>query len=112
MGRKSGNEGEFKAQSYFRLLRYARPYWFRLTVGIVSGILVGGSLLVSLLMIPRLVGAVEPGAGGDTAAFEAEARNVVQVLEKPELTRAEKEKAVQELLHPVSYTHLTLPTKA
>ena len=101
MGRKSGNEGEFKAQSYFRLLRYARPYWFRLTVGIVSGILVGGSLLVSLLMIPRLVGAVEPGAGGDTAAFEAEARNVVQVLEKPELTRAEKEKAVQELLHPV-----------
>ena len=42
MGRKSGNEGEFKAQSYFRLLRYARPYWFRLTVGIVSGILVGG----------------------------------------------------------------------
>lgn len=63
MGRKSGNEGEFKAQSYFRLLRYARPYWFRLTVGIVSGILVGGSLLVSLLMIPRLVGAVERAPG-------------------------------------------------
>ena len=102
MGRRSGNEGEFKAQSYFRLLKYARPYWFRLTVGIVSGILVGGSLLVSLLMVPRLVGAVEHGTGsGEAAKFEEEAQNVVKILEQPGLTREEREKAVQELLHPV-----------
>ena len=37
MGQNSENEREFKAQSYFRLLKYARPYWFRLTVGIVAG---------------------------------------------------------------------------
>ena len=102
MGRRSGNEGEFKAQSYFRLLKYARPYWFRLSVGIISGILVGGSLLVSLLMVPRLVGAVEHGTGsGEAAQFEKEAQDVVKILEQPGLTREEREKAVQDLLHPV-----------
>ena len=37
MGRTSENERDFKAQSYFRLLRYARPYWLRLTIGILAG---------------------------------------------------------------------------
>lgn len=60
MGQNSENEREFKAQSYFRLLKYARPYWFRLTVGIVAGMLVGGSLFVSLMLIPQLVGVVDP----------------------------------------------------
>ena len=36
MGRVSENERDFKAQSYFRLLRYARPYWLRLTIGILA----------------------------------------------------------------------------
>ncbi|MDR0931429.1 MAG: ABC transporter ATP-binding protein/permease [Victivallales bacterium] len=101
MGRTSGNEKEFKAQSYFRLLSYARPYWFRLSVGIFAGILVGGSLLVSLLMIPRLIGAVEPESGVNATVFETEAQNVVKILEQPNLTTEERKKAVQELLHPV-----------
>ena len=49
------NNREFKAQSYLRLVSYARPYWKRLTVGILAGMLVGGSLFFGLMMIPRLV---------------------------------------------------------
>lgn len=49
----------FRTQSYLRLLKYARPYWWRLVIGIGSGMLVGGSLLVSLLLIPKLVGVVD-----------------------------------------------------
>jgi subfamily B ATP-binding cassette protein MsbA len=52
-------EKEFKSQSYFRLLQYVRPYWKRLTIGILSGMLVGGSLFVALMMIPQLTGVVE-----------------------------------------------------
>ena len=100
MGRRDGNEGEFRAQSYFRLLKYARPYWFRLTVGIVFGILVGGSLFVSLMMIPRLVGVVDPTADKSSATYRIEAEHVTSVLDKPGLTREEKEQAIQEILHP------------
>ncbi len=69
MGRRSENEGEFKRQSYLRLVRYARPYWFRLGIGIVAGMVVGGSLLVSLLLIPQLIGVVDPTAA-DSAGKE------------------------------------------
>ena len=53
-------EHPFNLSQYLRLLRYARPYWFRLTVGIVSGMLVGGSLFFSLMMIPQMVGIIDP----------------------------------------------------
>ncbi len=98
MGRRSKNEGEFKAQSYFRLLKYAKPYWLRLTVGIVAGLLVGGSLFVTLLMIPRLVGMVEPGV--EQATNQVETQRIVVALDQPELTREQREQAVQDILHP------------
>ena len=94
MGRVSENERDFKAQSYFRLLRYARPYWLRLTIGILAGMTVGGSLFVSLLMIPQLVGVVDPaGAGSAVETKAAPSRltgEILRALEKPGLTEAEK----------------------
>ena len=95
MGRVSENERDFKAQSYFRLLRYARPYWLRLTIGILAGMTVGGSLFVSLLMIPQLVGVVDPaGAGSAVETKAAPSRltgEILRALEKPGLTEAEKQ---------------------
>ena len=43
---------------YFRLLAYVKPYWFRLSIGICAGLVVGGSLFVTLMMLPQMVGAV------------------------------------------------------
>lgn len=43
---------------YFRLLDFVKPYWFRLTVGLIAGLLVGGSLFVSLMMLPQMIGAM------------------------------------------------------
>ncbi len=57
--------------SYWRLLHYARPYWKRLTVGIVAGMLVGGSLFVTLMLIPQLVGTVDGSASTVTAKRHA-----------------------------------------
>ncbi len=54
----------FNFKVYFRLLGYAKPYWFRLSVGIISGLLVGGSLFFALMMIPQMVGVVDPATGG------------------------------------------------
>ena len=41
-----------------RLLSYTRKYWVRLTIGVVAGTLVGGSIFVTLMMIPQMVGVV------------------------------------------------------
>ena len=54
-----------KKHLFLRLLSYVKPYWFRLTIGLVAGLLVGGSLFVSLMMLPQLVGTVSvAGASG------------------------------------------------
>ncbi|MBQ9786857.1 MAG: ABC transporter ATP-binding protein [Lentisphaeria bacterium] len=46
-------------RNLLRLLSYTKRYWFRLTIGILAGMVVGGSLFVTLLMIPQLVGVVK-----------------------------------------------------
>lgn len=54
-----------KKHLFLRLLSYVKPYWFRLTIGLVAGLLVGGSLFISLMMLPQLVGTVSvAGASG------------------------------------------------
>lgn len=55
----SGGKKSSTFRTMCRLLSYTRRYWFRLTVGIVAGIIVGGSLFVTLMMIPQLVGVVK-----------------------------------------------------
>ena len=56
------NDRNFKAQSYLRLLKFTKPYWKRLTFGILCGMLVGGSLFFALLLVPQLVGLVDTGS--------------------------------------------------
>ena len=45
---------------YWRLLGYTKPYRLRLAVGILAGILVGGSLFASLRMSPAVIGLLAP----------------------------------------------------
>ena len=98
---KNGNDREFKPQSYLRLISYARPYWKRLTLGIVAGMLVGGSLLVGLLMIPQLVGVVDPGkSAGGKVSEKAVAEQVVKALASAGSSTEEKIAAVDKVLNP------------
>lgn len=85
---------------YMRLLTYTKPYWKMLTVGVVCGLLVGGSLFVALLMIPRLVDVAETNisSGNDVSAS---AIKIVQTVESdPALSPQEKYRLVEEILHP------------
>ncbi|MDD5727686.1 MAG: ABC transporter ATP-binding protein [Victivallales bacterium] len=105
MSRKRENEKAFKNQSYFRLLRYARPYWFRLTLGVVCGLLVGGSLFGSLMIVPELLNAAEQPGGRDsrTIRVSEKSRQIVDGLEDSNsgrLSREEKLKAVENILNP------------
>ena len=75
---------------YFRLLGYVKPYWFRLTIGILTGALVGGSLFVTLMMIPQMVGAVSsdpppPQVRGSVRAEDDSASHLA--AEDPQLAK-------------------------
>ncbi|MDD3885266.1 MAG: ABC transporter ATP-binding protein [Victivallaceae bacterium] len=60
---------KIKPQVFLRLLQFTKPYWLRLSIGILAGMLVGGSLFVTLLLIPGLVGVVDSGG-----AFASESK--------------------------------------
>ncbi|MBR1951990.1 MAG: ABC transporter ATP-binding protein [Lentisphaeria bacterium] len=92
---------EFKPQTYLRLISYARPYWLRLTVGIVAGMLAGGSLFFGLMMIPQLVGVVDSGKGNKIAVSrQAQAEQVVKAVSQSNLTAKQKIEAVDRILNP------------
>lgn len=57
--RHSEEKQPINLKLYLRLLGFTRKYWFRLSVGIFFGMLVGGSLLFALMIIPQMVSAVE-----------------------------------------------------
>ncbi len=102
MGSKHENEREFKAQSYWRLLAYTKPYRLRLTIGILAGFLVGGSLLFSLLLIPKMVGVIAPGdSKEERTAWSEQSRAVVAAIEADSsLTSEQRMAMVMEILHP------------
>ena len=89
---------------YFRLLGYTRKYWKRLTIGLIAGFLVGGSLLAGLLMLPDMVESVNPSTPRGQIKISAGAMRVLEVLDKsPEwrtVPREEQLKLIEMALDP------------
>lgn len=78
-----GKEAEkFDMRVYWRLLKYTRKYWKRLTVGLIAGFMVGGSLLAGLLMLPEMVDSVTPSGEAPAIRISAGASRVLDVMEK------------------------------
>ena len=101
MSRVSQNEKEFKRVSYWRLLKYAKPYWKRLAIGIFFGLVIGGSLFSSFLIIPKLLMVVESPDAGDRVRYEQAAEKAIETIEaNPELTSEQKKAAVAKVLSP------------
>ena len=99
------NDRNFKAQSYWRLLKFAAPYWKRLTFGILCGMLVGGSLFFALLLLPQLVGLVDSGSdigiSSKQAKISAEEKSQLQdIAADPKLSKAEKDRQIEQILQP------------
>ncbi len=87
-------------QTYGRMISYAKPYWKMLTIGILCGVLVGGSVFVALMALPQLVNVAETNMSGGNSTDDASAEKIVATLESSDLSRAEKKRAVNEILHP------------
>ena len=88
-------------KNLLRLLGYARPYWKCLTVGIVAGLLVGGSLFVSISMIPRLVGVIDPdNSAVRKADKKSPATEIVEIVNRKGVSKEEQLKLVEKILDP------------
>lgn len=98
MSRKKTEEQPLKVQSYLRLLKYTRPYMCRLVFGILAGFLVGGSLLVSLLVIPQMVGVFSHDKNG-AEEISAETRQIMESFaESPDMSDAERAEYIESVL--------------
>ena len=75
------------SRNLWRLLGYTRKYWFRLTIGIISGLLVGSSLFVTLLMLPQLVGVVKDSNAPAVHVSAVERVPDSVALQDPELAK-------------------------
>ena len=100
MSRVSENEKEIKRVSYWRLIRYARPYWKRLAVGIFFGLIIGGSLFSSFLILPKLLMVVDQTPAADQKLEKTVQQIVSEIDNNPSLTAEQKQKAVRDVLKP------------
>ena len=88
-------DGKFSIKSYWRLLGYTRKYWKRLTIGLLAGFVVGGSLLAGLLMLPGMVEAVNP-SGEKQIRISASAGRVLEALESdPQWQQYDRQKRLE-----------------
>ncbi len=102
MSRRTENEKEFKSVSYWRILRFVRPYWLMLTIGIVAGLTVGGSLFGGLMLIPDIAMIVDQDTGQSTKRQKTAEEVIRAVEEAPDgMTEEEKKQMVTEIMHPV-----------
>lgn len=86
---------KFDMRVYFRLLGYTRKYWKRLTVGLIAGFMVGGSLLAGLLLLPDMVESINPEQG-NAIKISAGAGRVLQAVENdPAWSKASKEEKLR-----------------
>ena len=101
MSRRTENEKIFKSVSYWRILKFVRPYGLRLTIGIVAGLLVGGSLFGGLMLLPEMVMIVDQDTG-QSAKHQKTAEEVIRAVEEaPDgMTAEEKTRLVAEIMHP------------
>ena len=98
---RNSNYKEFKSASYFRLLKYTKPYWFRLTLGILAGFVVGGSLFSSLIVLPKMMMIVETDPGTRSEITATASHIIREIQENPDWTEEQKLRAVEEMIHPV-----------
>ncbi len=105
MGHHHNAENEkFDPRVYLRLLGYTKKYWKRLTIGLLAGFMVGGSLLAGLLVLPDMVEAVNPSGNTQEIRISADASRVLEAIEKDpqwqQYSRQDRLKAVELALNP------------
>ena len=101
MSRRTENEKAMKSVSYWRILSFARPYWLRLAVGVIMGLIVGGTLFGGLMLLPDMATIVDQDTGQSVKNRQT-AEEVILAVEQasPEMDREERIRMIDEIMNP------------
>ena len=101
MSRRTENEKAMKSVGYWRILSFARPYWLRLAIGIVMGLIVGGTLFGGLMLLPDMATIVDQDTGQSVKNRQT-AEEVILAVEQasPDADREERIRMVAEIMNP------------
>ena len=102
MSRRSQNEKILKSVSYRRILHFVRPYWLRLLIGLVTGLIVGGALFGGLMLLPDMAMIVDQDTG-HAVKCQKTAEEVIRAVEElpPDMPREEQVRRISEIMDPV-----------
>ncbi len=114
-----GDKYSFKRQSYFRLLTFAKPYKYKLAIGILAGFVSAGSLFGSFFWIKDFMESVEnkgratpivqasaPAKGQPDAAAAAPSKGLVETAGKKDTNLLQMVQTSQKI---INYLHIDVP---
>ena len=85
---------------YWRLLTYVKPYKWRLTIGILAGVIASGSMFGGIMMVPQLVKGVNAVSPETVEQNRQTAAKIVKKLESvPGGSFQDRENAVETVLN-------------
>ena len=98
--KKEKNKKPLPLSIYWRLLKYVKPYKWRLAAGILAGVVASGSMFGGIMMVPQLVKGVDAATPASVKQNQETAVKIVQKLESvPGRDIAERKQAVEEVLN-------------
>ena len=100
MSRKEKNQKPLSLSVYWRLLKYVKPYKWRLTIGILAGVVASGSMFGGIMMLPQLIKGVNAASPETVEQNHQIAAKIVQKLETVRSNQfQERETAVESVLN-------------
>ena len=100
MSRKEKNQKPLSLSVYWRLLKYVKPYKWRLTIGILAGVVASGSMFGGIMMMPQLIKGVNAVSPETVEQNRQIAAKIVQKLETVRSNQfQERETAVESVLN-------------
>ncbi|MBQ9337045.1 MAG: ABC transporter ATP-binding protein [Lentisphaeria bacterium] len=85
---------------YLRLLTFVKPYKWRLTIGILAGVIASGSMFGGIMMLPQLMKGANVVTAETSEQHRQTAAKIVEKLDRvPAENIQEKENAVQAVLN-------------
>ena len=85
---------------YWRLLKYVKPYKWRLAIGILAGLVASGSMFGGIMVIPQLVKGVNVASPETVEQNRQTAAEIVKTLDAvPAGNHESREKAVETVLN-------------
>ena len=97
---KKKNSKPLPLSIYWRLLKYVKPYKWRLTIGILAGVIASGSMFGGIMMLPQLMKGVNVASPETMEQNRRTAEKIIRKLDSvPKQDFEARENAIESVLN-------------